>query len=100
MVAPKKSTKPKVTEDAKKSARTTAKKSSAKAAEAIAAKTFKIVEPKVTHPERVIYPKEKITKLQVAQYYAAVAPHLLPHLADRPLSLLRCTAIFPNPAFS
>lgn len=45
----------------------------------------------VSHPDRVIYPAEKITKQDVADYYAAVAKFMVPHLEDRPLSLLRCT---------
>ena len=44
----------------------------------------------ISHPERVIYPKEGITKLDVARYYEAVAPAMLPHVADRPLALVRC----------
>jgi len=44
----------------------------------------------ITHPERVVYPKDKITKGQVADYYRRIAPLLLPELAGRPLSLLRC----------
>ena len=40
----------------------------------------------------MIYLKEKISKIEVARYYATVAPHMLPHLNDRPLSLLRCTS--------
>ncbi len=44
----------------------------------------------VTHPERVIYAAEKITKLDVARYYEAVADVMLPHIAERPLSLVRC----------
>lgn len=45
---------------------------------------------KVTHPDRLVYPGEKITKQQVADYYESVAKWILPHVADRPLSLLRC----------
>ncbi|MBB5209684.1 DNA ligase D [Chiayiivirga flava] len=45
---------------------------------------------KITHPERVVYPKHGFTKGDVADYYRAVAPWLLPELADRPLSLVRC----------
>jgi bifunctional non-homologous end joining protein LigD len=45
---------------------------------------------KITHPERVVYPDAGITKLMVAEYYARVAPRLLPHLAGRPLSIVRC----------
>ncbi|AER57650.1 DNA ligase D [Pseudoxanthomonas spadix BD-a59] len=44
----------------------------------------------ITHPERVVYPGDGITKGQVADYYRRVAPLLLPELAGRPLSLLRC----------
>ena len=44
----------------------------------------------ISHPDRVIYPKEGITKLGVARYYEAVAPVMLPHVADRPLALVRC----------
>lgn len=44
----------------------------------------------LTHPERIMYPAEGITKLQVATYYAEVVEWILPHIADRPLTLLRC----------
>jgi bifunctional non-homologous end joining protein LigD len=45
---------------------------------------------RLTNPDRVFYPDESITKLQLAQYYAAVADWALPHLAGRPLSMVRC----------
>src|SRR5439155_21192975 len=41
----------------------------------------------LTHPERLLYPKDRITKQDVADYYAAVAEPLLRALHDRPLSL-------------
>lgn len=44
----------------------------------------------LSHPERVVYAQGKISKGQVADYYRAVAPWLLPELVRRPLSLLRC----------
>lgn len=44
----------------------------------------------ITNPDRVIFPDSKITKGQLADYYAAVAPILLPWLAHRPISLVRC----------
>ena len=44
----------------------------------------------LTHPERLVYPDEGITKEQLARYYVAVAPLMLPHVAGRPLSLVRC----------
>lgn len=45
---------------------------------------------KISNPDRVIFPDSKITKGQLADYYAAVAPILLPWLANRPVSLVRC----------
>ncbi len=44
----------------------------------------------LTHPERVVYQADKITKGEVAEYYRQVAKWLLPELVQRPLSLLRC----------
>ncbi len=46
--------------------------------------------PKITHPERIVDPKTKATKGDLARYYEAVAPWLIPHLKGRPLPLLRC----------
>lgn len=46
--------------------------------------------PNITHPERLIYPRQKISKLDVANYYKSVAPWLLEHLRNRPLTLIRC----------
>src|SRR5438067_2462194 len=45
---------------------------------------------RLTHPERVLYPDQGITKLALAEYYAAIESWALPHLANRPLSLVRC----------
>ena len=45
---------------------------------------------RLTHPERVVYPDENITKRDLANYYATVAPWMLPHVADRPLAIVRC----------
>jgi bifunctional non-homologous end joining protein LigD len=42
---------------------------------------------KMTHADRVLYPKDKITKQDVADYYAAVADAMIPTLRDRPLAL-------------
>jgi bifunctional non-homologous end joining protein LigD len=46
--------------------------------------------PSVTHPERLVFPADGVTKGDVAAYYQAVAPHLLPYVAGRPLTILRC----------
>jgi bifunctional non-homologous end joining protein LigD len=46
-------------------------------------------EVRITHPDRVIDASSGTTKLQLAQYYAQVAPWILPHLAQRPVALVR-----------
>lgn len=45
---------------------------------------------RLTSPDKLIYPGRKITKQRVADYYRAVAGRLLPEVARRPLSMLRC----------
>lgn len=44
----------------------------------------------ITHPDRVVFPKLGLTKLDVADYYATVASQMLPHLRGRPLTLVFC----------
>jgi bifunctional non-homologous end joining protein LigD len=44
----------------------------------------------ISHPERIVFPAAGCTKLDLARYYDAIAPWVLPHLADRPLTLVRC----------
>ncbi len=46
----------------------------------------------ITHPDRVISETGHVTKGDLAQYHAAMASLMLPHLIRRPLSLLRCPA--------
>jgi bifunctional non-homologous end joining protein LigD len=48
------------------------------------------IDVKISSRDRVIFPDAKITKGDLADYYAAVAPILLPSAADRPISLVRC----------
>ena len=45
---------------------------------------------KLTHPDRVLWPDAGITKETLANYYATVAPLMMPHIVNRPLSLVRC----------
>jgi bifunctional non-homologous end joining protein LigD len=54
---------------------------------------------RLTHPDRVLFPDIKITKRDLAVYYTAVAPFLLPHLEGRPLSLVRCPDGSTKPCF-
>lgn len=44
----------------------------------------------ITHPDRVVFPDPGLTKLGVAEYYAAVAPLMVPYLERRPLTVIRC----------
>lgn len=50
---------------------------------------MKIAGIEITHPEKILFPKKKITKGQAAQYYESIADKMLPFLKDRPLSLVR-----------
>jgi bifunctional non-homologous end joining protein LigD len=45
---------------------------------------------RLTHPDRVLYPEQQITKLALANYYYAIRELALPELRNRPLSLVRC----------
>jgi bifunctional non-homologous end joining protein LigD len=47
---------------------------------------------RLTNPHKVLYKAQGITKLDLARYYEAVADWMLPHVAGRPLTLLRCPA--------
>ena len=47
---------------------------------------------RISHPDRVIYPDTDITKLDLAEYYETVRDFILPFVAGRPLSMVRCPA--------
>jgi bifunctional non-homologous end joining protein LigD len=49
-------------------------------------------EVKLSNPRKVLYPKTGFAKRDLVEYYAAIAPVLLPHLRHRPLTLKR----YPN----
>jgi len=40
--------------------------------------------------DKVLYPEAGFTKAQVIDYYARIAPVMVPHLSDRPVTLVRC----------
>jgi bifunctional non-homologous end joining protein LigD len=48
--------------------------------------------PKLANPTKVLFPRDGITKREIWDYYTAIAPFMLPHLAGRPLTLQR----YPN----
>jgi bifunctional non-homologous end joining protein LigD len=43
----------------------------------------------ITHPEKVLFPDDGITKGELAAYYEAIAPVMLPHLRARPVTMER-----------
>ncbi|MEP9358721.1 DNA ligase D [Sphingomonas sp. KR3-1] len=66
-----------------------------KAKEVVAEKPAPLPEPphsaiRISSRERVIFPGDGLTKGDLADYYLATAPILLPWLANRPISLVRC----------
>jgi bifunctional non-homologous end joining protein LigD len=44
---------------------------------------------RVTHPDRVLFPGDGVTKGDLAEYYAAIGDAIVPHLRDRPFTLKR-----------
>jgi bifunctional non-homologous end joining protein LigD len=46
----------------------------------------------ITHPEKILFPDDGITKGDLAAYYEAVASVMLPHIARRPLTMERFPA--------
>jgi bifunctional non-homologous end joining protein LigD len=50
----------------------------------------KALHARLTHPERVLWPDEGITKEGLAEFYAEIADRILPHIRGRVLSLVRC----------
>src|SRR5918997_2611572 len=45
---------------------------------------------RLSNPHKVLYPEQGITKGELADYYVAVAERILPHVAYRPLTMVRC----------
>ena len=54
---------------------------------------------RLTHPEKILDAESHLTKQQLADYYWAIASHMLPFVADRPLSLVRCPEGTGHPCF-
>jgi bifunctional non-homologous end joining protein LigD len=50
----------------------------------------RVGEVTITHPDKEMYGDAGITKRDLAAYYEQIAPAMLPHVAGRPISLLRC----------
>lgn len=80
---------------AKKPTATSSKKPTTSPKRAASAKGEKTVTVEVagiplTHPERVLWEDQGLTKQELAEFYAGIADWLLPHLVNRPLTLIRC----------
>ena len=56
----------------------------------MAQKQDEVAGVRLSHPEKVLFPSQGLTKSDLASHYEAVAERMLPHIQDRPLSLVRC----------
>jgi bifunctional non-homologous end joining protein LigD len=45
---------------------------------------------RISHPDRLIYPELGVSKAQLARYYEAIGPWMVPHVVGRPLTLVHC----------
>ncbi len=45
---------------------------------------------RLSNPNRIVYPDPRLSKRDVASYMVRVAARMLPHIADRPISVVRC----------
>lgn len=43
----------------------------------------------ITHPDKILFPDDGITKQELADYYEAIAPAMLPHIRNRPVTMER-----------
>ena len=53
----------------------------------------------ITHPDKVLFPDDGITKEELAAYYEAIAPVMLPHIRARPVTMERFNAGIDRPGF-
>lgn len=60
---------------------------------------IRIAGVRVSSPDRETYPDEGITKGDLARYWEVMAKVALPHLRDRPLTLVRCPEGIGEPCF-
>lgn len=51
----------------------------------------------ITHPDKVLFPDDGITKGELAAYYEAVADVMVPHISNRPVTLERFNAGITGP---
>jgi bifunctional non-homologous end joining protein LigD len=53
----------------------------------------------ITHPDKVLFPEDGITKGELAAYYETLAPLMLPHLRARPVTMERYPSGIGKPGF-
>ena len=53
----------------------------------------------ITHPEKVLFPEDGITKADLASYYEIIAPSMLPHVRGRPATMERYHRGIAAPGF-
>jgi bifunctional non-homologous end joining protein LigD len=53
----------------------------------------------ITHPEKILFPGDEITKGELASYYEMIAPLMLPHLRRRPITMERYHRGITAPGF-
>jgi len=63
------------------------------------AAAIEIAGVRLTHPDKPLYPEEHIAKRDLARYYETVAKRMLPHVARRLLSVVRCPDGRDEPCF-
>jgi bifunctional non-homologous end joining protein LigD len=49
-----------------------------------------VVGVRLSSPDKILYPEQGITKAELAHYYVAIADRMLPHVAFRPVTMVRC----------
>ena len=87
-------------------AKSTASAPAKKSTRTVTSKTSTKTEPRgqrfpiaLTHPDKQVDTETKLTKQALADYFWAVRDHMLPFIADRPLSIVRCPQGSTKPCF-
>ncbi|HEX3438626.1 MAG TPA: DNA ligase D [Pseudacidobacterium sp.] len=62
-------------------------------------KTSIVLNVRLTNPDKILDQESGLTKQQLAEYYDAIAEHILPHIKGRPLSIVRCPEGSGKPCF-
>jgi bifunctional non-homologous end joining protein LigD len=53
----------------------------------------------ITHPDKILFPADGITKAELASYYESIAPVMLPHMRNRPITMERFHRGIGQPGF-